>query len=894
MMASTRVVRNFSVMDIRSSVVRSLVALSIAGCGGDGDPSRVTVSDPVRPVGEEGDVVITLHRSGGSGKLTIPFSTTEGTATADVDFAGTVGMVQWDDDDFEDKTIVVSLLDDVMIEPAESFSISLGKASNGSAVDRSSFDINVADDDHPGDSFAVTSSGRLMHFDLAQPGRFTFAVELTGLGANEKLVALDMRPTDGKLYGLADSAKLYTIDPMSGAVTLKSVLAADSSDATSPFTGLVGTDFGIDFNPITDRLRVTSNTGQNLRINADTGKVITDIAISGQTTGYAAIAHNNNIAASCRTRLYAIDPNGGRFVTQSPNEGTTEGAGGLRLTATATVGFDIYTDAMDKDAAYAGLTVGGQTGMYKIDLGTGEAKAVRTRVSPLDADETMRAFALGTLPATTKVAQELGELFGVTATHIVSFNRANPEKLCSTASIVGLEAGETILDLDMQPTGALYALTKVGNTGRLHRVDPYGGTLSPAVAVSIPLSGSAFTTDFSPVGNAQLRILSDTGQNLLVTNLETGAARSDATLTGASGAAYTDSLLGAGTTTLYVVDVATDRLQIANPITGALTDVGPLGTDLTKLGGLDIDGRNNLGFVASTVGASTSTQLHTLDVRTGALSPSLGVVGTGAPLLGLTRATPEVFFYGVTTDGKLIRFDINDPSKITVVSDPMRQVPTDLITGLGPSEYLVSVDFNPGPNMFGVTNLGNMFVVNSSIADASKLGMLHADPTDTTAPFSTLTGAALDIDFQPGSGHLRIVTDSEQNLRVSGMTPPKVITDAALSSSSAIDIAGVAYSNSYVGAPSSTMYAIDATTNRLMIESTSNSGQLTDVGPLGVTGKLAGFDIGGGNNGIVLAGVQRTGETFTRLYKIDLATGAATQIGDGIGATLRNIAVYIR
>jgi hypothetical protein len=863
------------------------------GCGGDGGPSRVTVDDPVRPVGEEGDVVITLHRSGGGGKLTIPFSTSEGTATSDVDFAGTSGMVQWDDDDFEDKTIVVSLLDDVMIEPSESFSVTLGKPSNSSAIDRSSFDITVADDDHPGDSFALTSSGRLMHFDRAQPGRFTFAVELTGLAANEKLVALDMRPADGKLYGLSDSAKLYTIDPMSGAVTLKSVLAADPSDATSPFTGLVGTDLGIDFNPITDRLRVTSNTGQNLRINADTGKVITDTAISGQTTGYAALAHNNNIAASCRTRLYAIDANGGRFVTQSHDDGTTEGAGGLRLTATATVGFDIFTDEMDKDYAYAGLTVEGQTGMYKIDLGTGEAKAVRAKVSPLEAGETMRAFALGTLPATTKASQELGELFGVTATQIVSFNRANPEKLCSNASIVGLDPGETVVDLDMTPAGGLYALTKVGNTGRLHRVDPYGGTLSPAVPVSIPLSGSSFTTDFSPVGNAPLRILSNTGQNLLVTDVETGAARSDGTLTGAAGAAYTDSLVGAGTTTLYVVDVATDRLRIANPTTGALTDVGPLGADLTKLGGLDIDGRNNLGFVASTIG--TSTQLHTLDLRTGALSPSLGVIGTGAPLLGITRATPEVFFYGVTTEGKLVRFDINDPSKIAVVSDPMRQVPTDLITGLGPSEHLVSVDFNPGPNLFGVTNLGNLFIVNSSIADASKLGMLHADPADTTAPFSTLSGAALDVDFQPGSGQLRIVTDSEQNLRVSGMTPPFVITDAALACSTAIDIAGVAYTNSYLGAPSTAMYAIDATTNRLMIESPLNSGQLTAVGPLGVAGTLAGFDIGGGNNGIVLAGIQRTGETFTRLYKVDLATGAATQIGDGIGgAALRSIAIYIR
>ena len=886
-------------MEIRSSALRCLVVLTIAACGSDGGPSKVSVSDPVTPAGEEGDVVITLHREGGGGDLAIPFATSDGTATAGADYATAIGKVEWKAGDFEDKTITVSLMDDVTVESAETFGIALGKPSNGSVVDRSDFTITITDDDHPGDSFAVTSKGRLMHFDRAQPGRFCFAVDITGLAAGEQVIALDTRPNDGKLYGLTDHAKLYTIDPMSGAATLKSMLVADPTDASSPFTGLTGNAFGIDFNPITDRLRVTSDQGQNLRVDVDTGHVITDPAISGQTTGYSAIAHNNNVAASCRTRLYAIDASGGRFVTQSPDAGTTEGAGGLHLMASATAGFDIYTDEMDKDAAYAGLMVNGEIGMYKIDLGTGEASAVREKVGPLDDGESMTSFALGTLPATTPAAQELGELFGVTATQVVSFNRVNPEKLCSAATITGLDANETILDVDMQPsTGVLYALTKVGTTGRLHRVDPYGGTLSPPVAISVPLNGSAFGTDFSPVGNAPLRIVSDTGQNILVTDLDTGAATASAALhgsgTSATGAAYTDSVLGAGTATLYVIDPATDHLSTLNASTGAMTDVGALGIDITKLGGLDIDGRNNLGFVAATVG--THTELHTLDVRTGALSPSLGIVGTSTPLLGLTRATPEVYFFGVTTDGKLIRFDINDPSNVTVVTDPMRMIPTDLITGLGPNEYLVAVDFTPGPNMYGLTNIGNLYSVNSSIADANKLGSLHADPSDTSAPFSNLAGTAFDVDFDPtGNVPMRIVSDAEQNLHISQLSPPMVVTDPTLSSTSAMGVVGAAYTNSYAGATSTTLYAIDGTNNRLMIESPYNSGTLTPVGPLGVTGRLAGFDIGGGNNGMVLAALQQQGESFTRLYRVDLATGAATQVGNGIGGSaLNSIAIYIR
>jgi hypothetical protein len=380
-----------------------------------------------------------------------------------------------------------------------------------------------------------------------------------------------------------------------------------------------------------------------------------------------------------------------------------------------------------------------------------------------------------------------------------------------------------------------------------------------------------------------------------VTNLETGAATAGGTLAGAAmGAAYTDSVLGAGAATLYVIDTGTDRLRIANPSTGALTDVGALGTDLMQLGGLDIDGRNNLGFVASTEGSSS--HLYTLDVRSGALSASLGIIGTSSPLIGVTRATPEVFFSGVTVDGKLIRFNINNPSMITVVTDPSRMIPTDLITGLGANEYLVSVDFSPGPNLYGLTNLGNLYSVNSSIADTTMLGALHADAADTSAPFSMLSGAAFDLDFDlTGAASLRIVSDTGQNLRLSAMLPPSVITDPTLSSSSAIDIVGAAYTNNYIGATSTTLYAIDGTANRLLLESPRNSGQLIPVGPLGVTGKLVGFDIGGGNNGLVIAGMQRAGESFTRVYKIDLATGAATQIGDGIGgAALRSMAIYIR
>ena len=104
------------------------------------------------------------------------------------------------------------------------------------------------------------------------------------------------------------------------------------------------------------------------------------------------------------------------------------------------------------------------------------------------------------------------------------------------------------------------------------------------------------------------------------------------------------------------------------------------------------------------------------------------------------------------------------------------------------------------------------------------------------------------------------------------------------------------------------LYVIDAETASLMIQAPPNDGLLTPVGALspsltfagtgGVAGSSA-FDIGGGANGVALAALQRTNagvaEAFSRLYRINLTTGAATEVGVGIGGTpLRGLAISIR
>ncbi len=891
----------------RALVVASLIG-TFAACGDDGASGTIHLIAPSGPATELSELQITAQRTGGSsGTVSVTFTTGELTATPDADYTAARGTVTWDDGDTEDKIIAIPILDDYLIEQDETLSVVI----EGENVGTRSVDATIDDDDHIGDSAAVTSAGRLLTFDRATPNRFTYAVALSGLGS-ETIVGLDTRPADGAFYLLTSAGTLYTLDGATGAATRVSTLAADPADTTSPFTGLAGTDIGMDFNPVVDRLRVTTSTGQNLRINVDTGAVTTDTAINGLSTGYGAVAYNNSVAPACRTTLFAIDVATNRFLSQTPpNDGLANGVGGLGIDPTASGGFDVATDAAGASSGLALLTVDGATAFYTIDLSSGAATSNGAMFVP--AGETVLGFAMATLPASTPISQLAGELYGATATGLLSFNRASTGKLCGSHAFNGLAVGEMPVAIDIRPsTGVLYVLTRTGTAGALHRVDPATGNLSPAIPISVALSGTEFGMDFNPTGVVALRIVSNTGQNLRVTDLTTGAATADTALNGTStaaiGAAYTDSVQGAGATRLYVVDATTDTLAIQSPPNaGTTVAVGALGIDIGEVAGFDIDGRDNSAVLAVTTG--TSTALHSIDVATGAVAPTpLGVVGGGAPLIGIARVTPTTNIFGLTTDNKLFRLNLADPSIVTPIGDPLVSMPVDgTITGLAAGDSLIGIDVRPGSNIiYGIGTSRNVYTINASTASANNLGPLAADPMDMSAPFTSLSGPSFGLDFNPtGPVALRVVSDTEQNLRVPNVSMPTAFTDTVLAPAG--EVTAAAYSNSFVfptgGTPTTTLYVIDVATGQLMTAASPNNGALTPLGPLATgttfsngTPGPSGFDIGGGNNGLSLAAIQLPTEAASRLYRIDLATGAATQVGATPigGMPLRGLAIQIR
>jgi hypothetical protein len=755
-----------------------------------------------------------------------------------------------------------------------------------------------------GDTYGITSTGRLVTFDRADPALDT-AIAVSGLQSGETIVGLDIRAggaTPGQLYALTSGGRLYTVDQVTGVATLKSTLAADATDATDPFTALSGTEYGVDFNPVVDRLRVVSDTGQNLRIDVDTGATITDTALA--SVGVSGAAYTNAFTAACRTSLYYIDSATDQLLTSSnPNGGALTVVGPLGVDTTAVGDFEIATAADGTNAGYAVLVVGGVPTSYQVNLQNGTAAGAGA-VTRLDSGELVRDTTIA--PPATAPVQQAGDVFAVTESNrLVSFNSTAPQKLCSSAEFSGQQSGETVVGIDVRPAdAALYAL---GSTGRLYTVDTSSGALtlrSTLIAalgdVTAPyagLTGTAFGVDFNP-GNDLLRVVSDTGQNFRTT-IDTGATTTDTAVNPVGPtlleAAYGNSFVGAATAFYYAIDAASDSLSVVgrpsgNAINGDVQAVGALGVgDVTGSAGFDVLGNTNLGLAALNLAGATSTDLYSVNLGTGAAT-RINTIGGGERVRGLAYGRlPVATAFALTSDNRLVSFKPLTPGTFD----------TDVaVTGLQGGEAIVGFDVRPSNGvLYAVTDAGRVYTLDPASGAVSGGVTLTANLLDLTSPFGGLSGLRHGVDFSPLDGQLRMQSDSGLNLRVN-VDDGTVITDGVPNPGTP-QITGTAFSNSYAGATASTHYALDVNTASL-VRQTSITGALATVGPFnaGVTFAVeGGFDIAGGENGLAIAALVPSGATQSTLYRVNLANGALTSLGllgGNASSTIRALAVRLQ
>ncbi len=238
--------------------------------------------------------------------------------------------------------------------------------------------------------FGLTTSNNLIRFNSARPNIILATVAITGLQAGENLIGIDVRPANGLLYATGNTGRNYTINTATGAATFVSQLSTPPS----------GTNFGYDFNPVPDRLRIVSDADQNLRANVVDGATTVDGTLAyqvgdpnfGQNPNVVSAAYTNSFAGATTTALRVIDSNLDIIATQiDPNAGVLQTTGNLGVDTTPNVGYDF---AGATSIPVLSLQVTGDT-ISKLFTVTATGGFVRASfIGPIGGTEPLRGIAV--------------------------------------------------------------------------------------------------------------------------------------------------------------------------------------------------------------------------------------------------------------------------------------------------------------------------------------------------------------------------------------------------------------------------------------------------------------------------------------------------------------------
>lgn len=248
---------------------------------------------------------------------------------------------------------------------------------NSNNIQSSSFKSNRNNPE--GITFYALEGNRLDKFSTSNPETVISSANITGLQAGEKILGIDFRPATGQLYGLGSNSRLYTINPSTGVATFVAALTTVPMGSTTAVPlSLEGTSFGFDFNPVVDRIRIVSNTGQNLRANPITGLTLVDGRINPQPASVNGVAYDNNDNdPATGTELYALDIlTDQEFEIKPPNNGTLVEPLDIKLKIEGDGGFDIAprNANVTTDIGLAIYEVNKKSTLFRIDVETGETK----------------------------------------------------------------------------------------------------------------------------------------------------------------------------------------------------------------------------------------------------------------------------------------------------------------------------------------------------------------------------------------------------------------------------------------------------------------------------------------------------------------------------------------
>jgi Domain of unknown function (DUF4394) len=234
------------------------------------------------------------------------------------------------------------VLDEIGIEPHEG-GMCFERGPHGFRCDWGRVQTGHSSSKGDGRSFYATDNqGNLVSFSADNPRELDSMRKITGLPAGVTLTGIDFRPRTGDLYGIGSDSVVYRVNPQTAIAVSES-----STTPPTPFAPVLrGRFFGVDFNPMVDRIRVTSDANQNIRLHPDDANVVgADADLNpGDPTVVGSAYTNSSFSAGLApsTVLYALDALDDAIYVQSPpNNGTLAMPRQLAINVRGDSGFDV-------------------------------------------------------------------------------------------------------------------------------------------------------------------------------------------------------------------------------------------------------------------------------------------------------------------------------------------------------------------------------------------------------------------------------------------------------------------------------------------------------------------------------------------------------------------------
>ncbi len=778
--------------------------------------------------------------------------------------------------------------------------------------------------------YGLTSNNNLISFYSNTPWYIVNAMPIAGLPAGYNLVGMDMRVANRQYYALAYHsvnmvAKVFMLD-----VNTAMLMPVSADSITN--IDLSGT-VGVDFNPVADRLRVVTSKGKNYRINQLTGLLaatdgnlaygMADVNV-GKMPNIATAAYTNSFAGTTATTMYTYDDSLNTLNMQTPpNDGTqiTVGASGIMQNLIdRTTDLDIYYNHLTQ-TNWAYLSANSNNNfdnLYGINLTTGATQnmgSIGYGVAVVDITVMQDTM--------VKVMARSQTILGLTnANELVMFDAANPAMHSAPMAITGVASSQDIVGMDVRPlTGEVYLLgyNMSMNQAQLYKLDTASKmAMTVGSSINLMLNGKV-GFDFNPTVD-RIRVITSGGQNYRLHPITGALVATDGMLmynttdvnAGAmprvASGAYTNSYPGATTTALYNFDDSLNVITLQNPPNnGVQNTIGKTGLMVNAMDATsDMDiyynpqTMQNEAYLVANSGTNTNDVLYLVNLTSG----KVGFVGnTGLALkdiavpIQLTKSAPMgKMAYALTQNNYLVSFYTGNPSQI------LTHVP---VSGLSNGQVLVGMDVRATDlKMYG---LG--YNANTMVARVYTINPVSGLATPVSA--DSISGIDLSgnvgVDFNPVADRMRVVTSNNKNYRINQLTGMLAAVDSTLAFNISDMNAGanpyvatVAYSNSKVGATTTTMYIFDDSLNVFGTQNPPNAGILNTIAASNIMvnamDRTSDMDVyynheTDSNEAYFIANTMNNNDM---LYMLNLNNGMATPIGSiGWGIAIKDFAIQL-